>query len=412
MSDLSATSRPPISGWDPALQSIVRCLEALDASQKNYEREHWSARSHPDRYGGLFSRIEDFLIAEGRPNSWGAEALAELSLGTGYIPPARSIRYLFDAAEAGYLNAQLELARMAGGGNIPPPEYNWEVKADNRWISPERWDEFNRDESDRWWKEAAENDSAFAQYVMCNGLIESDDPEHFAQGVKWLKKAAGNRRPHPAAQYDLAYLMELERINPGDPRYSWELYEAAAKADIPEAMLAAGHYLEYGIGVDRDTKAACEWYFKAGKAGLDGGYIANWVLSGPDADSIFAAQAGYAPAMIHLAEYKLSDCCGSISYMPWEYGWAQFEGAIDWLGCASEAGSLKATLRLAEVLEGNSDHHFPEEIREEFLGYAGLERALECYQRAGELGWKHAVTHIERIQKLLDGDNEDTDPDD
>ena len=113
--------------------------------------------------------------------------------------------------------------------------------------------------------------------------------------------------------------------------------------------------------------------------------------------------------MIHLAEYKLSDCCGSIGYMHREHWWALFEGGIDWLACASEAGSLKATLRLAEVLEGNSDHHFPEEIREQFLGYDGLERALECYQRAGELGWKHAAKNIERIQKLLDGDGEDAD---
>jgi hypothetical protein len=36
------------------------------------------------------------------------------------------------------------------------------------------------------------------------------------------------------------------------------------------------------------------------------------------------------------------------------------------------------------------------------LGYSGLERALQCYQRAGQLGWQFAAQNIERIQKQLD----------
>jgi TPR repeat protein len=213
-------------------------------------------------------------------------------------------------------------------------------------------------------------------------------------------------------RFTLAYLMELGCVDPVSDQQMFHLYEAAAKGGVPEAMLAAGHYLEHGIGVARKSTAACDWYFKAGKAGLDGGNIAHWMLAGPNVDATSAAKAGYIPAMIHLAECKLVDCWITSSYMPWEHWWALFEDGIEWLDCASESGSLKATLRLAEVLEGNSGHHFPEDIREQFLGYGGLERALECYRRAEGLGWKFAAQNIERIQKQLDAHDAEPDRDD
>lgn len=230
--------------------------------------------------------------------------------------------------------------------------------------------------------------------------------------IESLQSCGANGDGYGKERFALAYLMELGCVEPVSDRQMFLLFKSAAMDGVPEAMLAAGHYLERGIGVERNSRAACEWYFKAGKAGLDGGYIAHWVLAGPDFDATYAAKAGYIPAMIHLAEYQLSDCCEPISYMPWEHRWAQFEGGIDWLDFASEEGSLKATLRLAEVLEGKSGHHFQEDIREQFLGYAGLERAIECYRRAGDLGWKFAAQQIERIQKRLDSFHDRTERDD
>ena len=95
MSEVSVTSAAPISGWDPSLQVIVRCLEALNSQNK-------ILRHDKDRYNSLIESVENFLVTQQGNNS-GSHALAELAMGTedhlGFIPEERGIRYLFDRPE-------------------------------------------------------------------------------------------------------------------------------------------------------------------------------------------------------------------------------------------------------------------------------------------------------------------------
>jgi TPR repeat protein len=369
----------------------------MDASHKSYERDHWP-RAFPNvRYAELIKGFEDYLLTEWAQRHWGIEALAELSIGTGFIHPDRGIRYLFDAAEAGYLKAQLELAQMADDELIPPPEY-FDAETDRKRIPFLRWEEFNRSESDRWWKAAAENDSALAQYVMCCGLIESDDPDDFAQGVKWLKRAASNRRPHPVAQYDLAYLMELERIDPDDPRDRWRLYEAAANVGISEAMLAVGHYLEYGIGIEQDVKAAVDWYRKAAESGHGEGYLLAGLLSDDDSDLEKAANGGHVAAMLILAKREMDRSLDM-------YGFDSFQAGLNYFDNAASTGSLEAILALAEIYEDGRHGHSHGDWWMQFgldSEFERLESALAYYELAQMLGWEFAAENIDRVQKRLD----------
>jgi len=89
MSEASVTSTAPISGWDPSLRVIVRCLEALNFQNKNL-------RHDKDRYNSLIESVENYLATQ-QGNYPGSHALAELAMRSeddprfGCQPPARVI---------------------------------------------------------------------------------------------------------------------------------------------------------------------------------------------------------------------------------------------------------------------------------------------------------------------------------
>ncbi len=402
MSEISVTAITPISGWDPTLQAIVRCLEAMDSEQKTYERRHWTTPSDPLRYDGLIAGLESFLTTQKVIKGTASSALAELSIGTGFIPPERGLRYLLAAAEDGYLVAQLELARLADKGELLPLEY-WEWKRDGRYVSNERWDSFNRDESDRWWKAAAENGSAAAQYQMSCGLIDSDDPEKFTEGVRWLEKAAYQQSPSVGAQFDLAYMMDLGNIVPNSPEERWHLYSRAAQGGVEEAMLAAGHYLENGIGVEQDDKGAIKWYLRAAERGLDEGYLLAGLLSGSDEHLEKAANAGHVAAMALLARRKLN---GGLN----PYGFESFRAGLGYFQDAAARDNLEAVLELADIYESGWQGHSQGEWWMQ-LGLENeidrVEQALAYYEQAVELGCEWAAKDVDRLRRRMAYDHQD-----
>jgi TPR repeat protein len=211
-------------------------------------------------------------------------------------------------------------------------------------------------------------------------------------------------------RYALAYLMDLGCVDPVSAQQVFRLYESAAKSSLPEAMLAAGHYLEHGIGVEPDVEAAIEWYRKAGQAGCECGDILAYSLGGQARDLVNAASLGDMSAMLRLAKEKLDAACQFRS--PWgetDYERESFESALFWYDCASNDGSLDATLLLAKIHDDSWHTRPPEGWSCQSSTGDRLARALEYYERAGELGWEFAAQNIERIQKRLDA--HDAEPD-
>jgi TPR repeat protein len=326
------------------------------------------------------------------------EALAELAIqdreDSKFIPLERGIPYLFKAADAGYLNAQLELARLADRGELSPPEYS-KMECDRHREDRQQCDEFNQQQSAHWWKVAADNGSAEAQFRMSDGLIESDDPDEFAEGVKWLTKAARQTTPNPNAQHELACLMESGRIDPGSPGDRWELYEAAAKGGVVEAMLAAGWYLENGIGVERNADAAVEWYLASTKWDDIEGYFFAGRLTGNACHLEKAARQRHVEAMLLLAPRLLDQSLSE------QYGFKSFQAGLDHYASAAKEGRVEAVVALAEIYEDGWCNRFPLDWERKYLRHERLEKALTYYEHLRKLLWEGAAENIERIQKEL-----------
>ncbi len=410
MSEPTVTATSPISEWNPALQAIVRCLEAIDASQPVHEKSDWWRNPNGGRYQALIECIEGFLIIESQRDSWGMDALAELAIQDSFepklIPLERGIPYLFKAADGGYLNAQLELARLADHGDIPPSDF-WPITNESPHIDRQRWDEFNQQQSIYWWKAAAENGSADAQFHMSEGLIESDLPDAFAKGLDWLERAARGRTPSSDAQHKLACLMESGRIDPGSPQDRWTLYEAAANGEVPSAMLAAGYYLEHGIGVERNVDAARKWYLDAtdvGNSAEEGlGYLlaALCTSSVSSSNSFFesASKAGNVEAMIERAAIELNEADGHF-----DTSW--FKSALNWYEQAAEKNCREAVIALAELYEQGWYGCYSRGWRAVYgddWESETLEVALAYYRKAQGLGYEDAADSIDEIEERLRG---------
>ena len=244
---------------------------------------------------------------------------------------------------------------------------------------------------------AAENGSAEAQCEIAIGLIDSDDPEQFAQGITWLKKAALQKNPSPYAQYELAHLMELGRAGPDCYEERWRLYEAAAKGGVPEAMFALGRCLEHGVGVGIDTDAAIKWYIRAAEGGEDEGYLRAGVLSGSSTHLEKAAKAGYVEAMLILAPKLLTNGLGN-------YGCESFLRGLSHYERAADADNLEAVLALADIYENGWLGQYPEwdgSLPNFESRYECLENSRGYYEHAQELGYEWAASNIQRISKLL-----------
>jgi TPR repeat protein len=404
MSDPTVTSIPPISKWPPELRSIVRCLEAMETARSK-NSSGWN--QPPDQYRKLVTSLEDALVADGGQLS--AIGLAELSISDdshmGFIPFERRLKYLFAAANNDHPNAQVALAKLADRNLIPLSGIDCRFDDDKG--SP-RWNDFNAEQSDLWWNAAAKGGHSHAQYIVGIRLIDSaltgdvEDVEKFSIGAHWLREAVYSEPPDPEAQNELAYQLELGRVSPDSPEWRWQLYEAAANAGIVGAMLAAGHYLENGIGVEKDDEAAFKWYSQAAKRGAKEGHLLAWQLT----DDIYhlgeAANAGFVEAMVALAPKLFSDAiCGS-----WD---SDHDRDTFWKGLillekAASKGNCEAAIELARISEHGWQDHFPAGWEECYSENDRREAAVCYYEQARELGCKWASGEIERLRALLDGD--------
>ncbi|MBR5430199.1 MAG: sel1 repeat family protein, partial [Firmicutes bacterium] len=150
-------------------------------------------------------------------------------------------------------------------------------------------------ESARWYKKAAEQGFAKAQfnlgYDYANGEGVAQD---YAEAARWYKQAA--EQGHASAQFNLAQLYEKGSGVEQDLNEALRWFEQAAAqdsagagaaeervrqqlaleragfsgmdADDAETQYDLGNSYYYGVGVERDYAEAFHWYEKAAAQGL------------------------------------------------------------------------------------------------------------------------------------------------
>ena len=311
-------------------------------------------------------------------------------------------KYLYEAAlELDDSLSQYFLAWELSRGGIDPPDY----RLQNFHKDSHDLQEWSQAESKHWMEIAANNGSLDAQLKIGLALIRSDDISDFVKATNWLQQIVLNTKQEnqkgielddlAEAKYILAYQMELGRIPSLPLKELFLLYEEAANSGVPEAMLAVGHYLENGIGVNEDIKKAIDWYLKAAGEdyGFHVGFLLAWRLSELSKHRKLAAEHGYVEAMLSLGEDRLAKCGNDYSY---------FHSGVLWLQDCSDKGSLNATLILAETFDRCGDYRIPDEWNLHFHESDRLKSALSYFERAYELGFESALLDIKRIERQLE----------
>ena len=171
------------------------------------------------------------------------------------------VRLLRPAAEAGLLDAQQRLGlRYATGDGVAA----------------------DQTEARRWWTSAAEKGNASAQDNLAQMLEKSGEVQ---DALKWYEAAA--KQGYPSAQYNLGQGLWMGRLlQPADStganaqaltaarQRALELWQAAADADFPLALLRLGGAYEEGaprdtptLAIAQDLKKTFECYKRAAMLG-------------------------------------------------------------------------------------------------------------------------------------------------
>lgn len=258
-----------VSDFATEIQFLERIYHAMKQGGMEEKSMNSGIFSFPDK---VVSSIEALLLTENRSKPWVIYGLAEIAIGVDDdfgSCKQKFIDYLFDAAEVGYVPAQLKLISLAGRNHLYPRGFDNQHDHELKSWSSEQHSAFNDDQRLHWIREAANNRSALAQYLLGWELIESTDPKAKADGIDWLWKA--RRGGSSDAAYDLAILIRQEATAISRQEESvFSLFEFAANSGKYEAMLEVGSAFERGIDVERDLRAALAWYEKAAALDEDG----------------------------------------------------------------------------------------------------------------------------------------------
>ena len=118
-------------------------------------------------------------------------------------------------------------------------------------------------EAIRWWKKAADQGNAKAQYSLGNSYYDGEGVAvDQTEAVKWFRKAA--EQGHAQAQFNLGYAYERGEGVAKDQTEAVKWYRKAAEQGDAYAQYIIGDaYLE-GEGVAKDQVEADKWYARAG----------------------------------------------------------------------------------------------------------------------------------------------------
>ena len=157
---------------------------------------------------------------------------------------AQAVSWFRKAAQQGGAGAQYALGGMYDGRGVP--------EDDAQAVS--------------WYRKAAQQGHAFGSirsgvmYDLGEGVPEDD-----AQAVSWYRKAA--QQGDASAQYVLGVMYDFGRGVPEDDAQAVSWYRKAAQQGHAEAQFNLGVMYDNGEGVPEDDAQAVSWYRKAAQQG-------------------------------------------------------------------------------------------------------------------------------------------------
>jgi TPR repeat protein len=118
----------------------------------------------------------------------------------------------------------------------------------------------------KWWKLAAEQGYAGAQYNLGLMYDKGDGvPQDYKTAVKWYRLAA--EQGNALAQYNLGNMYEKGKGVPQDYKTAVKWSRLAAEQGDAVAQFNLGVMYDKGRGVTQDYKKAAKWYCKAAEKG-------------------------------------------------------------------------------------------------------------------------------------------------
>jgi TPR repeat protein len=159
--------------------------------------------------------------------------------------PAEGARWMYAAATAGYIDAQLSWAQMQLDGLGTPCDPQGAF---------------------RWFEIAAQSQRPDAVNMLgrCHELGWGT-PVDAAKAAECYRAAAG--MSFDWAQFNLATLMLEGRGVPRDPDGAFSLFLRAAEEGHVKSFHMVGQFHEHGFGRPRDVAQARDWYRRAAEAG-------------------------------------------------------------------------------------------------------------------------------------------------
>ena len=271
------------------------------------------------------------------------EALAVM----GTLDYAKGVEMMRNLAESGYVEAQLQMAKMYDQGN--------RVQKDEG-IAAE------------WYQKAAEQGNVVAQYNLSVMYGEGRGvPMNDEKAVVWMQKAAN--QGDADSIFVLGAMYYEGKGVPRDDRKAVELYQKAAELGNPGAQWFLGERYEKGQGVAKNLKKAEEWYRKAAEQGNEDAkrslhdlqvqrQIRRGDLEAADANTL------YREGMTH---YYPNNPNGSD------------EKALEFFQKAAEQGHAEAQYMLGEIYSNNHGVAVNSQKSKEWYL-----KAAEQYQKAAE----------------------------
>ena len=194
-------------------------------------------------------------------------AEAQVNLGNMYdegegVPEddSEAVKWYRKAADQGYASAQLNLGYMyAKGEGVPEGEAC--IDGDRLYLHSD-----NSSEAVKWYRKAAEQGNAFAQYNLGNMYANGKGvPKNDSEAVKWYRKAA--EQGYASAQCNLGIMYAKGEGVPEDDEEAVKWYRKAAQQGHTSSQYNLGVMYDNGKGVPENDVEAYKWYLLAAAQG-------------------------------------------------------------------------------------------------------------------------------------------------
>jgi len=222
-------------------------------------------------------------------------------------------------------------------------------------------------EAVNWYRKAAEQGYAEAQYILGNRYCEGNGLKRdYAEAVKWLRKAAEQNHTKAKKYLEIAELHMKAQNGDNEAQYSlgrryetgdevtrkiteavnW--YRKAAEKGHARAQFNLGKCYETGNGITKNVTEAIKWYRKAAEQGyaeaqyqLGGCYETGIGVTKKYSEAATwyrkAAEQGHTKAQCELGNYERST--------------KNYSEALKWYRKAADKGNAEAQFKLGECYE-------------------------------------------------------------